>query len=179
MCDNSGTSDSGSNCDSGFFPNTDSSVDVDIDMDESTKIENKVEKRSNTPVKTRSKLLGNISNFFSSAFSTSRDDFGTKSNFENSTEFQKSDSVKSNGDVVTCSKKESENIVSEAKSLNSSKSEKDNLNIETDGDGGGGFASRDNEDLGAKSRRDTLISLHLNFNQKYLPILFPPPFLSK
>jgi hypothetical protein len=178
VCDNSGTSDSGSNCDSGFFPNTDSSADVDVDMDETTKIENKVEKRSNTQVKTRSKLLGNISNFFSSAFSTSRDDFGTKSNFENSTEFQKSDSVKSNGDVVTCSIKESENNVSEAKSLNDSKFEKDNLNIENDGDGGG-FASRDNEDLGAKGRRDTPISLHFNFNQKYLPILFPPPFLSK
>jgi hypothetical protein len=79
---------------------------------------------------------------------------------------------------VTCSIKESENNVSEAKSLNNSKFEKDNLEIENGGDGGG-FASRDNEDLGAKGRRDTPISLHFNFNQKYLPILFPPPFLSK
>ena len=55
-------SENGSNFDSGIFPMTDASSSAD---------ENCVDKKISTPVKIRTNFLGNISNFFSSAFSNS------------------------------------------------------------------------------------------------------------
>ena len=97
-------SENGSNFDSGIFPMTDASSSAD---------ENFVDKKISTPVKIRTNFLGNISNFFTSAFLA-----------KNVSESSKNVSDCSNGDVVSikCCEDESKGECSKDLSENCSKS---------------------------------------------------------